>query len=384
MTNGGTGREALRVLLVVHDLLPGASSVPLDAFEWMKDGIAVQTVALRGGGILEDRYRQLGTLDIVPEWEAPLHRRIGRKWFLWRLRRRVASFRPHLLYVNSVVSLRRATELNVPDVPVLLHIHELESYVEPVVAESPSLFRNWPNRYVAASEAVRQLLIKGEGIPEEKIALVYTFIRDDVLSLWNEQHGTALGDRGRAFVIGGAGAPSWRKGITLWLQMAVAVRRLLPETPLEFRWVGIVDNADARAALLEARKLGLGDIVRFVPFTERPLDEFREFDVFAMTSWEDPCPLVVLESMALGKPVLCFEGGGGAPEEVGSSGIVIPMFNPELMAAAIAELARDGARREALGRTARSRVEQMFVASVQAPRLLEEMRRAVMRDGRSG
>lgn len=83
MADGGAGSSdagqqlkadrTLRVLLVVHDLLPGASSVPLEAFEWMQPGIAVQTVALRGGGFLKDRYDQLGTLSIAPAWETPLH-----------------------------------------------------------------------------------------------------------------------------------------------------------------------------------------------------------------------------------------------------------------------------------------------------------------------
>ena len=72
-------------------------------------------------------------------------------------------------------------------------------------------------------------------------------------------------------------------------------------------------------------------------------------------------------------------GGGGAPEEVGSAGLVIPEFRPEMMAAAIADLAVDDTRREQLGRMARNRVRDMFVASVQAPKLLDEMMRVAAR-----
>ena len=157
--------------------------------------------------------------------------------------------------------------------------------------------------------------------------------------------------------------------------MAAALKGLMPAMSVEFRWVGMVDNAEARAAKLEARKLGIEGIVKFIPRTERPLDEYRKFDVFAMTSWEDPCPLVVLENMALGKPIVCFAAGGGAAEEVGNGGVIVPEFSPEMMAAAVAELAQDSTRRKALGREARSRVNRMFVASVQAPRLLKELQR---------
>jgi glycosyltransferase involved in cell wall biosynthesis len=364
----------LRVLLVVHELFPGASSVPLDAFELIKSEITLQTLALRGG-FLEDRYRRLGRVDIVPAWEKPLHRRLRRKWFLWRLCRTLAKFRPDLLYLNSIVSLRPAKALPLPKVPVLVHVHELESYVEPALAESETLLREWPDRYVVVSDAVHTLLVKDLRIPEAKVARVHAFIRDDVMSLSDKQNGLSRRGGQRPFVVGGAGRPTWRKGITLWLQVAVALKSLLPTMSVEFRWVGMIDNAESRAVKLEARKLGIEDIVKFIAHTEQPLDQYREFDVFAMTSWEDPCPLVVLENMALGKPVVCFAGGGGAAEEIGDGGVIVPEFSPEMMAAAVAELAEDTARREALGREARSRVRRIFVASVQAPRLLEELRR---------
>jgi glycosyltransferase involved in cell wall biosynthesis len=368
------------VLLVVHELFPGAPSVPLDAFEWIKPDVTLHTLALRGG-FLEDRYRRLGRVDIVPAWERPLHRRLRRKWLLWRLRRTFVKFRPDVVYLNSIASLRPAKELHLPNVPVLLHIHELKSHVEPVLAESGTLLRDWPDRYVAVSDSVRTLFVKDLGIPEEKIACVYAFIRDGLTSISKEQNGPSLGEGRETFVVGGAGYPSWRKGITLWLQMAATLKGLVPTMPVEFRWVGMVDNETARDAKWEARELGIEDIVKFIPYTERPLDHYREFDVFAMTSWEDPCPLVVLENMALGKPVVCFAGSGGAAEEVGNAGVVVPEFSPEMMAAAVAELAHDSSRRKALGLEALSRVNRTFVASVQAPKLLNELQRtATARD----
>jgi len=366
--------KSLRVLLVVHELFPGSPSVPLDAFESLNERITLRTIALRGGP-LEDRYRRLGRLDVLPAWDPSLHRRLLRRSFLWRLCRSLAKFRPHLLYVNSIVTLPPAKRLPLPNVPLLLHVHELESLFEPVVAAHGKLLREWPVRYVAVSEAVRKVLREDAGIAEDRIGLIHEFVRDDVLSESDSGHKSSTSETRRTFVVGGAGHPSWRKGISLWLQMALALRRLVPVLPIEFRWVGMVDNAPAQAARLEAKKLGVDDIVKFIPYCEQPVSEYRHFDVFAMTSWEDPCPLVVLENMALGKPVLCFAGGGGAPEEVGSAGIIVPEFNPQMMAAAVAELAEDSARRAKLGSEARSRVESMFLASVQVPKLFAEMLR---------
>src|SRR5262249_33573430 len=52
-------RKPLRVLLVVHELFPGAPSVPLAAFERIKSEITLHTLALRRD-FLEERYRRLG------------------------------------------------------------------------------------------------------------------------------------------------------------------------------------------------------------------------------------------------------------------------------------------------------------------------------------
>ena len=44
-------------------------------------------------------------------------------------------------------------------------------------------------------------------------------------------------------VIGGAGLPGWRKGTTLWLQMAAEVRRLVGPSA-RFVWVGVPEWPD--------------------------------------------------------------------------------------------------------------------------------------------
>ena len=102
--------------------------------------------------------------------------------------------------------------------------------------------------------------------------------------------------------------------------------------------------------------MGLDDMVEFIPPTPKPMEHFAGFDIFAMTSWEDPCPLVVLENMGLAKPVVCFAGGGGAPEVVGDTGVIVPEFDPLAMARAIADLAADPPELARLGALARQRV----------------------------
>ena len=125
--------------------------------------------------------------------------------------------------------------------------------------------------------------------------------------------------------------------------------------------------------------MGLDDMVEFIPPTPKPMEHFAGFDIFAMTSWEDPCPLVVLENMGLAKPVVCFAGGGGAPEVVGDTGVIIPDFDPQAMARAIADLAADPQQRARLGALARQRVLANFTDRVQVPKIRREIRLLVGR-----
>jgi glycosyltransferase involved in cell wall biosynthesis len=99
----------------------------------------------------------------------------------------------------------------------------------------------------------------------------------------------------------------------------------------------------------------------------------RRFDIMTLTSRADPFPLVVLEAMLLGTPVVAFNVGG-VSEQIGDAGIVVPSGDVEGMANAVIELTRDPHHRRELGRRARARAEEMFPTGAFYERLLTLMR----------
>jgi glycosyltransferase involved in cell wall biosynthesis len=84
--------------------------------------------------------------------------------------------------------------------------------------------------------------------------------------------------------------------------------------------------------------LGLSNNVKYIGRPER--EELRDIycasDLIAVPSlWEDPAPTVVLEAMAMGRPVVAY-ASGGIPELIPPySGIVIKGKSPRLLAEAI-------------------------------------------------
>ncbi len=356
----------------------------LSAFQRFGDAVEIRTLAYLGGP-LEEEFRKMGPVQSLvtygwPGMSAPLgslarfagHRALSfAKGRLWAgpLRR----WQPDIIYVNSVAALLAVRRLALPPAPVLLHVHELDHVLDPFMAHSPDLLRDLPARYIAVSNAVADSLA-ARGIDHEKIAVVPAFI-DAAPEIAPLAAPNVRADT--RWVVGGAGVINWCKGAQLWLLMAAEVKRLLGADKVRFVWVGVPENEEGWQFREMARKLYLADDIEFVAFTRRPQEYYQKFDVFALTSWEETASLALLENMGLERAVVCFAGSGGPAQFAGDAGVVVPNFSPVEMAAAIAGLCADPARRDALGKAARQRVLDHFTADRQAPHILDEIRRLV-------
>jgi glycosyltransferase involved in cell wall biosynthesis len=93
---------------------------------------------------------------------------------------------------------------------------------------------------------------------------------------------------------------------------------------------------------------------------------YRELDLFVQSSVEEAAALVLLEAMATGLAIVSTHAGssGFLLDAAGASPCarMVPMRNPDAIAAALAELAADPALRAELGRRARHRAEALFSA----------------------
>ena len=70
-------------------------------------------------------------------------------------------------------------------------------------------------------------------------------------------------------------------------------------------------------------------VVEFVGPRANPYPHMRRFDVATLPSRDDPFPLVVLEAMLLGTPVVAFAVGSVA-DQIGSAGVIVPAIAPAL------------------------------------------------------
>lgn len=81
--------------------------------------------------------------------------------------------------------------------------------------------------------------------------------------------------------------------------------------------------------------------------------------------WEDPCPTVVLEAMAAGRPVVGAASGGIVDMVVdGVTGLLVPPGDVAALAAALDSILRRPEAAETLGRAGRDRARQFTVSAV--------------------
>ena len=301
--------------------------------------------------------------------------------FLYRVRRRLRSIRvarliawfvdtllvtvtllwrrPDLVYVNSTaaaVYLRPAGWLVRRRV---LHVHESGSLAARFLgaARAP----RWPNgvALVACSPSVQADLAALTGQSVDAIAMLPSVPDEsEVVRLAAERPDhTYSADE---LVVGTCGTVEHRKGADLWVEVARKVRLELADRPIRFVWVGdIVQPVSQSVQNLD---------VEFIGPSPNPYAHMRRFDVATLPSRDDPFPLVVLEAMLVGTPVVAFAVGSVAAQ-VGDAGIVVAPEDTDAFARSVVRLLSDDNERERLSTAAHARVMDHYSTRVFAAAL---------------
>jgi glycosyltransferase involved in cell wall biosynthesis len=154
--------------------------------------------------------------------------------------------------------------------------------------------------------------------------------------------------------------------------VVLAVGRLSPEKGHRFLIEAVAGLAAVTDAVLllvgegpqreslegQARQHGLTGRTFFAGHRDDMGDLYRLADVFVLPSLTEGTPMVLLEAMGLGLPVVA-TAVGGIPDclEHDRQGLLVPAASPEALAEALLSLLRDRPRAVALGGAAKARVQ---------------------------
>ncbi len=174
------------------------------------------------------------------------------------------------------------------------------------------------------------------------------------------------------------------KGLELLVDAFIALARDLRHDTARLHIAGAATAGDQPLIESMQRRLasaGLADRVAWSPNLSRDakLDFLRSLSVFSVpVTYREAFGLYLIEAMACGIPVVQ-PAASAFPEIVGTAGggLCVPPNDPAALARAWRDLLADEPRRAALGRAARTSVEQHFSAPAMADRFLALAQRLV-------
>lgn len=139
-----------------------------------------------------------------------------------------------------------------------------------------------------------------------------------------------------------------------------ALPGLLAEWPsLTCLFVG--EGESKKTLQVLARKLGIAKACCFVGAQNNVADWYAAADVVVLPSLSEGLPFVVLEAMAMARPVIA-SSVNGVPEIIqdGLNGLLVPPRNPHALERAIRSLLRDPIRAARMGKAGRQEMATAF------------------------
>lgn len=186
---------------------------------------------------------------------------------------------------------------------------------------------------ITVSENDKKRLVKYFKYGEDKLINIYNGIDVENLKKYSWQKN--LNDKSGNFLIGNVGRFTYQKNQELLLNVFFKLINKFPHLRLQ-----IIGEGELKSDLLnQINKLQLNNYVEIIPYQKNIYDYIAKFDLMVMTSRFEGIPLVVLEAMAIGTPVLSSDVGG--VNEVikdNKTGILVNSFDENEFVSKISEL----------------------------------------------
>lgn len=212
---------------------------------------------------------------------------------------------------------------------------------------------NSSDKFLATSGFIKSQWISRSN--EKKVEVIYppfNLEKYDVAVRTPRIENTKIGKR-----IGFVGRLSEEKNVKMLIDAMVEVVLKIPDV-----YCTIVGTGPQEKKLKDyCAELNLQKSIEFTGYIQNSFEALREMDIFVLPSRSEGCPIVILEAMAMGLPVVATRVGGN-PELVvdGESGILVEHGNFSQMTDAIVKLIDNRERAREMGQNGRRRAFSLF------------------------
>jgi glycosyltransferase involved in cell wall biosynthesis len=360
-----TARPApLRVAIVVNSLdVGGLEKVALELVHSLqRAGHDPHLICIDGAG------KMFPELRLAPEKVLVLKKRLRKiiKWSFdtsmpFEIRRFLTDRRIQLLHAHNLGPLVYAGvsgRLLWPRVPVVYSEHNQIYSASPAVRRRFAYYVRLADHVIAVSHDLERELVQVVRT-KTPVTVVHNGIKAPAVTEEERREVRASLGVQDDFVIGMVAVLSRQKGIPYLLQAAA---RVIGERP-DVRFL-IVGDGPLRADLERQRdELGLAGRVIFTGYRADIPRVMATFDMYVQSSLWEGLPIVLLEALSAGKPIVATTVGGN-PEVVEHevNGLLVPPGDADALAAALLRVAGDDRFRSAASRRNREKFTARFAA----------------------
>ena len=371
-----------KIVFILHEASrTGAPFTQLHLMRWLKRNTDYQMmlILLRGGDLVEE-FEKVAKVFVLQQPYIPLSisRRIRNRLIeicnpvSKRILNNIKLFNPDVLFSNTAVAVDYAVMLKSKlEVKLVSYLHELEITFFNISPKTFALSTQQVDEFIMGSATVSTYYQKAFAVPAAKAHIIYDFISEVNAQDTLADIRTIYGIESTMQIVGGMASLVWRKGPELFVEVARRVLKTNPNT--YFIWVGgKQSSAGYKELARDVRMLGLEKQLILAGEQVDIHSYYNAFDIFLLTSREDPFPLVCLESALAYTPIVCFAEAGGMPEFVrDDAGAVVPYLDLDAMAAKVSELLNDKSLQQRQAQVAHDRVLQMCTIEVAGPQIVK-------------
>ncbi|MBY6037221.1 glycosyltransferase family 4 protein [Fictibacillus nanhaiensis] len=287
----------MNVLLVTDKLTTGGAEVYFCKLENALNHENITTFTAAGEGELYDQLR-----------DKKRHILLSKRNVFYNLRIIYNMIRHNQIQLVHANSLRAVLLLILLKIITLQHFtifytkHNVTLLEKKLPFVFSFLINTWVKRVITVSDFEKDNLI-ALGIHENKITTIYNGVDLEQFLYQEKQPSTR-------FKVGILARLSEEKNHSLFLDVAHAFK---DNSRFLFYIAG--DGPDYQKVLQKIRFLGLQERVQLLGNVEHPELFIRDMDVLLLTSKREVFPMVVIEAMAVGTPIITINKGG-IPEAV--------------------------------------------------------------------
>jgi glycosyltransferase involved in cell wall biosynthesis len=352
-----SGKKRKQIIYVCHDAhFHGAQLLSLHIVRILKLKFYYDVhFILKSGGELEPEYAKYGEVyNLERDYKTPKEKTALIE-YLFNLGVRDAI-------CNTVVSGDLAEPLHEKGLKTVTLVHELPNIIrEKGVENNARLLATYSDKVVFPSDFVKEKFQAVAKVEVAKTAIVPQGLFKQ--NKYRERKAEArralresLSLPESAQIVLGVGFGDRRKGVDLFVEVAKIVTQ--EKGDVYFVWVG-----NLHIGLEKAVRLG-SDSNKHIIFqsTREDISVFYAgADVFLLTSREDQFPIVVLDAMHVGLPVIGFNDAGGFRDIVTeSTGGLVPYLDTNAMAKEVLLLLNDPQKIKVVGSNASKLIEENF------------------------